>query len=63
MSLALGAQYYVRKQNALAPPDVANGLVPNANNNFTVGEQKVGSVFGELVAPITKQLERKRLFA
>ena len=57
MSLALGAQYFVRKQNALAPPDVANGLVPNANNNFTVGEQQVGSVFGELVAPVTKQVE------
>ena len=57
LALALGADYVQRKQNALAPVDVAAGLVNSFSNNFTLGEQTVKSVYAELVAPITKQLE------
>ena len=57
LALALGADYVQRKQNALAPADVAAGLIDSFSNNFTIGDQTVKSVYAELVAPVTKQLE------
>lgn len=64
LSLALGADYVHRSQSALAPDGVAAGYysyVDSNNlgysNNYTVGKQTVGSVYAELVAPITRQLD------
>jgi iron complex outermembrane recepter protein len=57
LSVAVGADYIHRSQNAVAPADVAAGLVNSFSNNYTIGIQKVASVHGELVAPITKELE------
>jgi iron complex outermembrane recepter protein len=57
LSIALGADYVHRTQVSLAPADVAAGLVNTFSNNFTIGKQAVASVYAELVAPITKQLE------
>ena len=57
LALAVGADYVQRKQDALAPADVAAGLIDSFSNNFTIGKQTVKSAYAELVAPITKQLE------
>ncbi len=64
LSMALGADYVHRTQNALAPDGVAAGYASYVNsnnlgfsNNYTVGEQTVGSVYAELVAPVTRQIE------
>jgi iron complex outermembrane recepter protein len=57
LSIALGADYIRRSQNTVAPADIASGVTGIFSNNFTVGKQTVASVHGELVAPITKQLE------
>lgn len=57
LALGLGADYYERKQDGRAPADVANGLVGGFSNNFTIGRQKVGSVFAELVAPVARALQ------
>src|SRR5207248_490953 len=55
--VAVGVDYYNRRQYGVAPADVANGLLPDFSNNFTVGTQNVASAYAELVAPIMKQLE------
>ena len=57
LSIAIGGDYVHRTQNALAPADVAAGRVDTFSNNFTIGTQTVWSAYGEMVAPITKQLE------
>jgi iron complex outermembrane receptor protein len=57
LSIALGADYMRRTQDATAPEPVAQGLVPSFSNNFTIGKQTVGSVYAELAAPLLKQLE------
>lgn len=57
LGVAVGVDYYNRRQYGVAPPDVANGLVTDFSNNFTVGNQNVASAYGELAAPVIKQLE------
>ncbi len=57
LALGLGADYYERRQDGRAPADVANGLVGGFSNNFTIGRQKVASVYGELLAPVTRALQ------
>jgi len=55
--VALGADYVHRTQYAVAPADVAAGLVSSFSNNYTIGKQNVASVHAELSAPILKTLE------
>jgi iron complex outermembrane receptor protein len=57
LGVALGADYFVRDQYAVAPADVANGVTPNFSNNFTLGTQRVASASAELAMPFTRQLE------
>ena len=57
LALALGADYVHRTQNAVAPADVAGGLVNSFSNNYTIGTQNVASAYAELVAPLLKTLE------
>ncbi len=58
LSVAFGADYTHRIQHALAPADVANGLLPNQfSNNFTVGTQSVWSADAEIDAPVLKSLD------
>ncbi len=58
LAVAFGADYVHRTQDAQAPEAVAAGYYNGAfSNNFTVGKQTVGSVYAELVAPFTKQIE------
>jgi iron complex outermembrane receptor protein len=57
LGVALGADYFVRDQYAVAPADVANGLTPNFSNNFTIGTQRVASASAELALPFTRQFE------
>ncbi len=54
---AIGADYVHRTQYAIAPADVAAGLVDSFSNNFTIGTQNVASVHAEISAPILKSLE------
>jgi iron complex outermembrane recepter protein len=56
LAVAFGVDYLRRSQYSVAPDDVAAGLVGAFGNNFTIGKQTVGSVYGEVVAPITRQL-------
>lgn len=56
MSVALGADFFRRTQNERAPADAAAGLINSFGNNFAIGTQYVGSVYAELLAPISKQL-------
>jgi len=57
LGLAIGYDYTHRTQYALAPQPVADGIVPNFSNNFTLGYQTVNSAYAELVAPVLKTLE------
>jgi iron complex outermembrane recepter protein len=57
LAIAFGADYLRRSQYAVAPADVAAGLVGVFSNNFTIGKQTVESAYGELLAPITKELQ------
>jgi len=56
LAAAFGVDYYERKQDAHAPDDIANGLLGGFSNNFTIGKQKVSSVFTEWVAPVARTL-------
>jgi iron complex outermembrane receptor protein len=56
-SVGFGTEYYYRKQDALAPEQIASGLSASASNNFTVGSQEVASAYTEFSAPIVKQFE------
>jgi iron complex outermembrane receptor protein len=57
--IAFGADYYVRDQYGVAPPQVQSGIqgTGDFSNNFTVGTQRVASGYLELEAPIVKQFE------
>jgi len=57
--LAFGGDYFVRDQNALAPPTVQSGIqgTGDFSNNFTVGTQQVASGYAEINAPIVKQFD------
>jgi iron complex outermembrane receptor protein len=56
-AVAFGADYFNRQQRAEAPPLVAQGIVPNISNNFTIGSQQVASGYAEVDAPVLKQLD------
>jgi outer membrane receptor protein involved in Fe transport len=57
LAVAFGVDYYERKQDGRAPQDIANGLLGGFSNNFTIGTQKVGSVYTEWAAPVSKTLQ------
>lgn len=59
LAAAVGADYFVRDQYAVAPPQVQSGIQATGDfsNNFTVGTQHVASGYIELDAPIVKQFE------
>ncbi|MFL6602028.1 MAG: TonB-dependent receptor plug domain-containing protein [Steroidobacteraceae bacterium] len=59
LAAALGADYFVRDQYAVAPAQVQSGIqgTGDFSNNFTVGTQHVASGSLELVAPIVRQFE------
>jgi iron complex outermembrane receptor protein len=61
LGIAFGGDWYERKQSAVAPAAVANGLMgspyTSPSNNFTVGTQLVSAAYAEFVAPIVKQFE------
>lgn len=56
LSLSIGASAVHRQLRAVAPDDVASGRI-GGNNAFAIGTQNVKSVYGELLAPVTKSLE------
>jgi iron complex outermembrane recepter protein len=57
LQLAVGTDYYERKQDATSARQIADGLMSGISNNFTIGKQKVASGYAEVVAPVTKTLE------
>jgi iron complex outermembrane receptor protein len=58
LAAAFGIDYMHRTQDARAPAGVEAGFYNGAySNNYTVGKQDVASAYGELVAPIFKELE------
>jgi iron complex outermembrane receptor protein len=57
LSLALGLDYFRRTQHATAPAQVAAGRMSGVSNGFTIGTQRVGAAYAEVVAPVTKALE------
>ena len=59
VSVAFGTDYFVRDQDAVAPPRVQSGLqaVGDFSNNFTIGTQRVASGYLELYAPFVKEFE------
>jgi iron complex outermembrane receptor protein len=59
LEVAFGADYFVRDQHAVAPPQVQSGIqaVQDFSNNFTIGTQRVASGYFELSAPLARQLE------
>ena len=57
LAVAVGADYLQRNQDAVAPWQVANGLLNSFSNNFTVGTQQVASAYAESDAFIVKQFE------
>lgn len=54
MRTALGVDYVRQSQYYVAPDAVAAGLVADFDNSYTIGTQKVGSAYAELVAPFSK---------
>jgi iron complex outermembrane recepter protein len=57
LSVAVGTDFVRRTQSSVAPVSVAAGEINSFSNNYTIGTQTVSSVYGELNAPITKQLQ------
>jgi iron complex outermembrane recepter protein len=57
LSIALGADYSERSQNATSAQQIADGQMTGVSNNFTIGKQKLAAVYAELVAPVTKTFE------
>jgi iron complex outermembrane receptor protein len=61
LGIAFGGDWYERKQDAVAPTAVADGLMgspyTSPSNNFTVGTQLVSAAYAEFDAPIVKQFE------
>lgn len=56
LALNLGAEYTHRDLDAQAPPTVANGT-QIGNNAWAIGTQNIAAVYGEIVAPVLKDLE------
>jgi iron complex outermembrane receptor protein len=61
LGIAFGGDWTERKQNAVAPAAVADGLMgspyTSPSNNFTVGTQLISAAYVEIDAPIVKQFE------
>ena len=57
LAVAVGADYLQHNQDAVAPWQVASGLLSSFSNNFTVGTQQVASAYAESDAFIVKQFE------
>ena len=61
LAVAFGGDWYERKQYAVAPEAIAEGLLgspyASPSNNFTVGTQNVAAGYAEINAPVFKQLE------
>jgi iron complex outermembrane receptor protein len=57
LGLALGADYFIRRQDLIAPPDAESGVVRGVANTFTVGDQHVAAGYMELDAPVVKSLD------
>jgi len=56
LSLGLGAEYTRRKLDAVAPEAVESGE-QIGNNAWAIGNQSIGAMYAELVAPVMKNLE------
>jgi iron complex outermembrane receptor protein len=56
LALNLGAEYTHRALDAQAPPSVANGT-QFGNNAWAIGTQNIAAGYGEIVAPVLKNLE------
>ena len=57
LSLGTGFDYTHRQLHELFPPSFVNGNQAVGIYSFAEGKQTVAAVYGELVAPVTKQLE------
>jgi iron complex outermembrane recepter protein len=61
LGIAFGGDWTERKQFAVAPAAVADGLMgapyTSPSNNFTVGTQLISAAYAEFDAPIVKQFE------
>jgi iron complex outermembrane receptor protein len=56
LALNLGLEYTHRALDAQAPPTVANGA-QIGNNAWAIGTQNIAAGYGEIVAPVLKNLE------
>jgi iron complex outermembrane recepter protein len=56
-AVSLGAQFFHKVENDLAPEAAAQGLLIAANNAFALGSQNDAAAFGEFNALVFKQLE------
>jgi iron complex outermembrane receptor protein len=56
LALNLGAEYTHRALDSQAPPSVANGT-QFGNNAWAIGTQNIAAGYGEIVAPVLKNLE------
>jgi iron complex outermembrane receptor protein len=56
LALNLGLEYTHRALDAQAPPSVANGT-QIGNNAWAIGTQNIAAGYGEIVAPVLKNLE------
>lgn len=61
LAIAFGGDWYERKQFAVAPEAIANGLLgspyASPSNNFTVGTQNVAAAYAEIDIPIVTLLD------
>jgi iron complex outermembrane recepter protein len=57
LGMAFGGDFFIRRQDLIAPADTEAGLVRGPANTFTVGDQHVYAGFLELQAPVLKSLE------
>jgi iron complex outermembrane receptor protein len=56
-AVSLGAQFFHKVENDLAPEAAAQGLLISANNAFALGSQNDAAAFGEFNAQVFKPLE------
>ena len=56
LALNLGAEYTHRALDAQSPPTVASGI-QIGNNTWAIGIQNIAAGYGEIVAPVLKNLE------
>lgn len=56
-AVSLGAQFFHKVENDLAPEQAAEGLLINANNAFALGSQNDAAAYGEFQAQVFRPLE------